>query len=541
VKKFAIFLGVVIVLILAVALAIPFLVDANQFRPALEDKLSRTLGREVKVADLKLSLLSGSVKASDLSIGDDPAFAKTPFLRASALKVGVELMPLILSRKLNVTGITMDKPDIDLIQNAEGVWNFSGLGGTSASRTATAKVAQAPPIPSQSGVPDFSIADFKISDGRVTMRRLGKKAKPVVLDTVAMEVKGFSQASSFPLMLTASLPAGGSLKLDGNAGPINQGAVIETPFNAKLAGSHLDLMTSGLVDPSTGVAGFATIDGSAKSEQAKVAIQGKVTVDQLKLAKGGMPAKRPVEMNFDVIQDLKKLVVTIRRADIHVGSAVASVTGSSRLQTEPATLDARLSGSKMPLTDLAALLPALDIVLPAGSSIEGGAADVNLVSQGPFDRLVTTGTIALEGAKLANFDLATKLKVIEALAGIQAGPHTTIQTLSANLKNSPSGTAVDNLQMVVPSIGEMTGAGTISPAHELDFRMRVNVHSALATTSSVGLKNDIPFTISGTSASPSFRPDVKGLATDQLKGLSGAAGPASGLIDSLFGGKKKQK
>ena len=91
----------------------------------------RPSGREVKVGNLSLSILSGSVSAEDLSIADDPAFSKDPFIRAKSLKVGVEVMPLIFSKTLHVTDITLDKPEIALLRDASGKWNFSSLGSKS--------------------------------------------------------------------------------------------------------------------------------------------------------------------------------------------------------------------------------------------------------------------------------------------------------------------------------------------------------------------------------------------------------------------------
>src|SRR5579859_176809 len=110
-------LAIVVALLVLIALALPFLIDANQFRPRLEAALTQALAREVKLGDLKLSIFSGGVAAADLSIADDPAFSKTPFIRAKSLKVGVEMQPLIFSKKLNVTGIEIEGPEIDLIQS----------------------------------------------------------------------------------------------------------------------------------------------------------------------------------------------------------------------------------------------------------------------------------------------------------------------------------------------------------------------------------------------------------------------------------------
>ena len=58
--------------------------------------------------------------------------------------------------------------------------------------------------------------------------------------------------------------------------------------------------------------------------------------------------------------------------------------------------------------ELEALLPALGVVLPTGSRLEGGTATVMLAMQGPADKLITTGSLALNNTKLTGFDLPKK-------------------------------------------------------------------------------------------------------------------------------------
>src|ERR1700729_1854016 len=111
-KVAAIVAGVLILIVIL----IPFFIDANAFRPKLESELSDALGRPVKVGNLSLSIFSGSVKADDISIADDPAFSKTPFVQAKSLTVGVEIMPLIFSKKLDVTELTLNDPEIALVK-----------------------------------------------------------------------------------------------------------------------------------------------------------------------------------------------------------------------------------------------------------------------------------------------------------------------------------------------------------------------------------------------------------------------------------------
>ena len=43
-----------VLLLMAAAIALPLLVNPNQYRPLVESKLSGALGRTVKIGDLKL-------------------------------------------------------------------------------------------------------------------------------------------------------------------------------------------------------------------------------------------------------------------------------------------------------------------------------------------------------------------------------------------------------------------------------------------------------------------------------------------------------
>jgi hypothetical protein len=76
--------------------------------------------------------------------------------------------------------------------------------------------------------------------------------------------------------------------------------------------------------------------------------------------------------------------------------------------------------------------------------------------------------------------------VIEALAGIHGGPDTEIQTLGASVRVAPEGTTAANIQLIVPSIGNLDGNGTVRPAKALDFKMRATVRSMAVPFSATG-------------------------------------------------------
>src|ERR1700756_3953846 len=108
--------GIVVAVLIVVLLIVPFLINVNGFRPKLEETASEALGRPVKVGNLSLSILSGSVTANNISIAEDRAFGTNPFVTAKSLKIAVELWPLITSKELRVTGITLEQPEIRLLK-----------------------------------------------------------------------------------------------------------------------------------------------------------------------------------------------------------------------------------------------------------------------------------------------------------------------------------------------------------------------------------------------------------------------------------------
>ncbi len=123
--------GIVIGILILIVVSLPLLINVDQFRPKLQSDLSTALGRQVTLGALHLRILAGEVSADDLSVAEDPAFGKPAFLKAKSLHVGVEILPFLFSRKLTVTDLNIDQPDIALVQAPTGNWNFSSLGGKS--------------------------------------------------------------------------------------------------------------------------------------------------------------------------------------------------------------------------------------------------------------------------------------------------------------------------------------------------------------------------------------------------------------------------
>jgi AsmA protein len=539
--------GIAVAAVLVILIAIPFFIDINSFRPKIESEVTSALGRPVTLGKLSLSIFGGTVGVDNISIADDPAFSKSPFVTAKSLNVGVELMPLIFSKQLNVTGIELDDPQITLLKAPNGTWNFSSLGGTSAKSSAPAQGA------GTTSPQNLSVGKLEIKNGKLSVGKTNSATKPQVYDKVNVEVTDFSFTSQFPFELTADLPGGGDAKLTGKAGPINAQDAAKTPLNATVKVDGMNLATSGFVDPASGIGGIANFDGTLNSNGSQAKAQGSLSCKQLKLSPKGSPAPEAVTAKYAVDANLDRQSGTITQGDVSIGKAVARLTGGFQTQGETQVVNLKLSAPNMPVDELEAMLPAMGVVLPSGSKLQGGTLSADLGITGPLDKLVITGPVKLSNTKLAGFDMGSKLSALSAFTGkAPASRDTSIQNASLNARIAPEGTRADAINVTVPALGVVTGAGTISPAGALDFRMLANLQGGAAggVTQRAGLGggggNGIPFSIQGTTSNPSFVPDVGSIAGNAAKGalqqaVSGKTGSTTGnsALGGLLGRKKK--
>ena len=569
-RKPLLIIGGIVVLLLLIILALPFFINVNQFKPTLETKLGVAMGRKVAIGDIGLSIISGSVTVKDVSVADDPAFSNSPFLTAKSLDVGVAMMPLIFSRQLNISSFTIQDPEITLLHNASGTWNYSTLGaaGSKSATSAPAPAAgggTAAPTPT---APGFSVDKLTISNGKIIVGTVGSKAKPSVYSNVNLEASDLSYTTQFPFKLTANGPGNADLKVEGKAGPINQTDTSLTPLNAMVNVQHLDLATTGFIDPASGIAGIMDFDGSLNSDGQQMSAKGTVKANKLKASAAGQPSSVPVTVDYATNYTLKSQAGVLNQGDVHIGNALAHLTGNYNMSAEPAKVDMKLNAQGMPLGDLEGFLPAVGVVLPPGSKLQGGTLTANLTITGPVDKPVIVGPVNLSNAKLAGFSLKSKLGALSSFTGLGGGgggSDTEIQTLSANVRNDPSGSKIDNLNLVVPTIGTVTGAGTVSAAGQLDFKLVAKLAGALGGISQVaggaggiasslmggGSKGNsggggIPFKVQGTTSNPQVIPDIGGAMGNMVKGsvpgVGNAGNPAGAATNALGGllGKKKK-
>src|SRR5438270_5821128 len=258
-KRLWIILGIILGVIILAVLLVPLFINVDSFRPEIESKLAAALGRPVSIGKIQASLFSGGAEASNVVISDDPAFNKGPFLQASSLQIGLEWMPLIFSRQVKVTSLTIKNPDVLLVKNNAGKWNFSSMGNSSAHNKSE---------PDSGKAADFSVGKLEVQNGKIRIARTNGHAlgKQHTYDKVNLLARNISTTSAVPFNLSAVTPGGGALEIEGKAGPLNHEDSAKTPLDAKVTLDHADLAAAGLLDPSSGLSGVIDFDGQLKSD-----------------------------------------------------------------------------------------------------------------------------------------------------------------------------------------------------------------------------------------------------------------------------------
>ncbi len=562
--------AIVVVVLIVILFVLPFLIPVNKFRPTIEEKATEALGRKVQLGNLSLSILSGSLGIDAISIADDPKFSNEPFLTAKSVSVGVELIPLIFSQQVNVTNIEIVNPQVMMLKNPTGQWNFSSIGGSSST-------APKSDSSSSSSVQSVSIKKLKLKDGQITLGNTNSQ-KRTVYSNVDLTASDVAMANKFPVAFSMDLPGGGTMKIDGNVGPVDQKDAAFTPQDVKLAISNLNLASTGFLDPKLGLGGIVDIAATLVSQSGQMAAKGEMKLSKAVLVAGGQPAGVPLVIDLDTKYDMAKGAGVLRPSVVKIGNAKSNLEGTYKSQGDDFVLDAKLNGQGLPATDLESFLPALGVILPTGSKLTAGTLNTNLHITGPTDKVVTEGTIGLLNGKLSGFDLGSKLSGVASLAGIQSGRDLEIEKFTTNVRMAPDGLKADNIDLVVPSLGTVVGGGTLDSKNEMNFNLVATVDNAKLNNAASGAMNSamgsalgggsncksggikVPLQVHGTTANPKFTPDVGGVTANLLKaqlscaggtgnaatGIAGTvvknpeAAGAMGALGGLLGGKKKK-
>jgi AsmA protein len=545
--------GVVLLILVVAVVALGFFVDADRFRPQVEEQASQALGRQVTIGKLKLALFSGGVAAENLAVADDSHFSSDPFLTAGSVGIGVDLGALIFHRELSVRSFTVHAPHLILVQNAKGDWNYSTLGKSSEAKTkaatSSAKQAKATPASAKQtndagAAAAITVGKFTIDDGKVTVRHLGtrRSSEYTKLHLVATDIR---PNAAIPYQMSAVAPGGGTVEARGRFGPLAEQSE-RTPLTAFVSVKNLDIAATGFSDPSSPLKGLVDVDAKVMSNGTRSDVIAQIVGHKMCLAAGCSPATTPIKLDVKAGYLLADKLAQLTSAQLRLGSSAANLTGTVNLKGTQPLVNARVDANGMSMNDVLGILPAVGVVLPPGARLEGGTASVHATAIGPADALTIKGHVLVSNTKLTGYDLGSQMAMVTKLAGVNVGKETLIQELSSDITQNTAGIQATNMVLNMPGLARVTGAGTVDSKNNLNFAMKAVVDmskGAVGKISSVlGSKNTnvpVPFHIKGTTSNPKFIPDVT-MPVAALPGAAGALGNAAGALGGKTGSKTEE-
>jgi AsmA protein len=440
-------LGSILALILVVVLAIPLFLNADNFRPRIESTLSTSLGRKVTLGKLDLSVLTGSVVAQSASVADDPAFSTLPFLQTGAVKINVEMIPLLLSHEIHITGFTLDSPHIILLRAPNGTWDYSSIG------SAHKKLTSA----SGGTVPNLTIGHLSITNGQLTVGSTAVPGAPATprrtYDQLTFDAKDFSFDKAFPFTASARLPGEGTVSLKGTAGPIDQRDASLTPFAAQLDMKHLDPVAAGFLDATAGVTGLVdtiNVQATWNGQQLHVA---NLLVDTPKLTL--VRSNQPTAATPPPAPNSNNMLSTLTADHLQIKNGAITITTPG--QSTPAIYQ-QLNAEVTNFSPTAGSPFKLSAQIPGGGSLtaDGSAGPLNQLNtaatplnvHATFTRvdLASSGIVAPDAgiSGLANIDI----KAVSDGKNLNANAAANIQSLRLARNGTPSPKPV-NLQLTV--------------------------------------------------------------------------------------------
>lgn len=426
-RKAAVVILTLVVLIIIAALVIPSFLNVNQYRGKIQAELQQRLGRQVSLGLMHLRLLPLSFRVENVTIGEDPRFQTgRPFAQAQELDVSVKVLPLI-HKDVEINSLELKRPHIELVRDRQGVWNFSSLGHPANPGAPQGPASQAPPKsapqpspqptsakPSDQGAQQqFELGTLQISDGQIALTDEQKHQSRAVYDHIDLTLNNFAQNKPFSLDLAAHLPGKGTqlLRLKAKAGPIDQQNMINTPLDGTLSMQQVStssfqkfLNTQALQEIEAVISG----DTSVKNQGGKISADGNLKLQDAVIK--GMKVGYPITANYNVTDDLTNDVIHLAKGNVQLGSTPLDITGDVDTKPTPAQVNLNLKASNVSISDAARLASAFGVAFGQGMTINGNL-NANVHAQGAATKPALNGNMEVKDLTAKGKDMPTPVNV----------------------------------------------------------------------------------------------------------------------------------
>ncbi len=392
---------VIVIILLAVFAVIAGNVD--KYRPRVQAELQKKLDRQVTIGHLGLRLFPLSIRADGVTVADSPAFSSTrPFATAKQLYVSVGLFSLIRGNP-EVKNLILDQPQIELIHNKAGVWNFSTIGG--ASQTGGGGGSSS----------SISLNELKINDGQVAITDQAANQPRAVYDHIDLKVTDFAPGKKFGVDAGVHFPGQGQqlLNFKGKVGPLQPSNSAATPVDGHLSLKQLSLASINTFAPGTlppNTDGTASGDADVTSQGPVLSTKGDLKLENATLR--GSKLDFPITANFDLTTNRAQDTIDVRSGKISLGSTTFNLSGTVDQHAKPALLNVQLSTNNSSITELAKLAGSFGVAFNPSYQIKGFIT-ANINAKGPVNDPTLNGTLSAKQLEASGGEIKEPVSVPE--------------------------------------------------------------------------------------------------------------------------------
>jgi len=350
-KWAGIVVAVIVVLTIIAAIVLPRLIDTPRVQAMIASSAAQAVGRPVKFESLSVSLFPlPSIELHKLEVAEDPQFGTAPFLTLETGRVYLKLRPL-LTGKVEFGDITLARPRIALIQNAEGRLNVASLAPPTDTKSA--------PRPGRSsggatgGAATAIVSRVKIDKGLITYVAHGKgpAQTPYRVEDLDLTVTGQGTQLAFNGALVVR-PGDLTVKLaDGIVAVNGAKTLVDAPVRAKVAieGKDVEKLVAAAAGPSPTIAGPIKGDFALGGTVGTPRVSGTVEFASLKVTQANQACPEPKQRTL-ALGLLKVAGASWDGARFQSKPVTTSLASGTITTSLTATLE---HGARLQLSDLA--------------------------------------------------------------------------------------------------------------------------------------------------------------------------------------------
>jgi uncharacterized protein involved in outer membrane biogenesis len=224
-------------LVLVAALSLNRVIDQNRDR--ILQRAQAAVGRDVAIERITVNVWGGlGIRLEKVRVAENPTFGDAPFVTADAVTAHAALWPL-LRGEIEVGRVALARPEIRLIRDASGTWNYSTLkvlAPPAVSHYRRPLQVMGVAYAAADAAPQFLVSRATIADGTLTVvDRSRTPAQTTRVAHVDLDLTDLSLVTPIRFNLEAGVQSDTqNLDLAGTVGPVGDRRAIPIDVSGRI-------------------------------------------------------------------------------------------------------------------------------------------------------------------------------------------------------------------------------------------------------------------------------------------------------------------